>query len=319
MMLCLAALLLFTQSTGDRDSPPQVVQLLLQHGADPAFEGEMITRTKSSRSSCLASRVRSYSRRGTTSEDSSRGSRAKSEGSSASASRGSNSRKSEHLKSVEPATPLKFALDSNRPYIIRMVCEAYLLKEFVGRGKFLSARELAGLFSNVDHQATLRDILIDIYASVEPEILVGGIQGDFRATPGLTLLDLIDLAARSNRKSVTMSSYDSFTASDLSSSSARLQLAAAGCLHAIGSQKDALGRFECDELLRSPLGHQALSEALRLNCQIFVAQPGVQASASTAAFPQSAYSQPVAPVRGADPASSPSRCRPTCGASGEAL
>ena len=33
----------------------------------------------------------------------------------------------------------------------------------------------------------------------------------------------------------------------------------------------------CDELLRSPLGHMALSEALRLNCQIFVAQPEVQA------------------------------------------
>ena len=138
----------------------------------------------------------------------------------------------------------RFALRSNRPHVIRMVCEAYLLREYVGQRKFLSARELGKLLDNTDDQATLCDILIDIYAAVETEMLVGGIQADFRTSPGQTLYDLIDLASRSDRKSKRMSSYDSFTASDLTSSSVKLQLAAAGCLHAIGSQKDALGRFE---------------------------------------------------------------------------
>ena len=54
--------------------------------------------------------------------------------------------------------------------------------------------------SNTQHKITCRNILIDIYASIDVELLVGGIQGDFRQGPGLTLHDLIDLAARSQRK-----------------------------------------------------------------------------------------------------------------------
>ena len=41
---------------------------------------------------------------------------------------------------------------------------AFLLQEFVGKGTFLSARELSMFVEKPEHQATVRDILIDICA-----------------------------------------------------------------------------------------------------------------------------------------------------------
>ena len=64
------------------------------------------------------------------------------------------------------------------------------------------------------------------------------------------------LAAATERKAWSLASTDPFTADELTASSSRLQLAAAGCLSAIGSQKDGLLRFEVDEIFRSPRGHQ---------------------------------------------------------------
>ena len=102
-------------------------------------------------------------------------------------------------------------------------------------------------------------------------------QHAFDLEPARTLLDLLEIAAASRRMGVRTRSINPTRASDCMSSSTRMQFAAAGCLRTMGTLKDALGRYECDEILRSPIGHQTLECALKQRCRMFLTQPEVQA------------------------------------------
>ena len=90
--------------------------------------------------------------------------------------------------------------------------------------------------------------------------------------PAQTLLDLIDLAAATQRMAMRERANNPVKADGLVSSSARIQLAAAGLLHAIGALKDNLGRYECDELLGSPMGQASLLVALKNKGRIYLTQ-----------------------------------------------
>ena len=177
---------------------------------------------------------------------------------------------------VPDSTPLSVAVVCNRPYIIKIVCEAYLTEQYLARGTFLSSRELDEHFKTDAERRVARRILVDIYATMSTEELVFGVPRDFQEHPGMMLCDLIELAATTELKALRIRSTEPFTADELSTASARLQLAAGGCLRAVGTVKDALGRFEVDEILKSPLGMHALRNALRYNCKTFIAQPEVQ-------------------------------------------
>ena len=173
-------------------------------------------------------------------------------------------------------TPLQAAMRTSRPFIIRLVTEAYLRQEYMAKGLFLSARELGSLFKTSAERLVASRVLVDVYASQSAEELTIGITADFLTKPSQTLHDVLKTAASTERKAMRLRAIEPFTADELSASSVRLQLAAAACLHSIGTLKDGLGRFECDEILASPRGRDALMTALRFRCRVFVAQPEVQ-------------------------------------------
>ena len=174
------------------------------------------------------------------------------------------------------ATPLRLAIKTNRPYIVKPVAEFYLRKNYMDKGMFLSARELESLFDSPLEAQMARRTLVDIYANMDISSMVEGVVADFRMGPALLLRDLLELAAAAQRKAMRLRSREPLAADHLSAASARLQLVAAGCLRAIGTLKDELGRYEVDELLRSPIGYDALKTATRYNLRTFVAQPECQ-------------------------------------------
>ena len=77
-------------------------------------------------------------------------------------------------------------------------------------------------------------------------------------------------------RSRSVRGYDTYRGDDLEAASARLQLAAAGCLVSLGRLQDGLGRYEVSELLLSPLGEAAIKLAIRHRCKHFLSQPPVQ-------------------------------------------
>ena len=95
-----------TPAVAVRQNYPNVVQLLLLHGADPTFEGEISTYGSNAAQAESNSFTRAFTR--------SRGPRD---------TCAEPSRKTKRERVQERTTPLKLALESNRPYIIRMVCE----------------------------------------------------------------------------------------------------------------------------------------------------------------------------------------------------
>ena len=70
-------------------------------------------------------------------------------------------------------------------------------------------------------------MLVDVYAGLSVDEMVMGIARSFRAAPSLTLLDLIELAAATQRKAIRMRPHEPFVADELVAASSRLQLAAA--------------------------------------------------------------------------------------------
>ena len=112
--------------------------------------------------------------------------------------------------------------------------------------------------------------------ALSAESLVQGVPKYFDAHPTHTLLDLIELAAATQRMAIRIRMHNPSRSDDLLSASSRIQYVAAGCLRTVGVLKDSLGRYECDEMLRSPFGQQALECALKQSCRIFLTQPEVQ-------------------------------------------
>ena len=174
-------------------------------------------------------------------------------------------------------TPLEVALSGTRPYITRMLVERYLRSRFLDRMIFLSLRRLEELLEEPHEQQTVRRTLVEIYSELPIADIIHGLPLDFRDQPACTLLDLLELAAATQRMALRTSYYSPSKSDDLYNSSTRLQLAAGGCLAQISSLKDHLGRFEVNELLNSPLGVQAQLIALKNNCRTFLTVPEVQA------------------------------------------
>ena len=177
---------------------------------------------------------------------------------------------------VNGDSPLTYAVRTNRPFITRLVVEAYVTEAFFSRNLFLSTRRLECHFVNTDERRVVRRHFTDIVASMSLEEFVCGIPHEFRKDPGQLLLDLVELAASTRRKSMRLRSTEPLVADDVFTASARAQLVAAGCLRAIGDIKDALGRRMTDELLRSPHGERALRLAVRFDCHTLLSQPEVQ-------------------------------------------
>lgn len=94
--------------------------------------------------------------------------------------------------------------------------------------------------------------------------------------PAKCLLDCVELAAAVQLRSHSIKGHDSYRADELQSLSARLQLAAAGCLASLGQLHDAMGRLEVEQLLLTPRGESAITLAIRHNCKQFLSQPPVQ-------------------------------------------
>lgn len=102
------------------------------------------------------------------------------------------------------------------------------------------------------------------------------IGAEFLQTPTRTLYDVLQMAAGLERHALKLRTLQPFSADEIRIGSNRLQLAAAACLRSIGAQKDGLGRFEVDELLRAPMGAEALKLALFHRCRGFVAKIEIQ-------------------------------------------
>ena len=80
-------------------------------------------------------------------------------------------------------TPLAVAVGSKRPYVMKLVCEAYLSSQYLRHGLFLSSRELEEHFADVDQRRVARRVLVDIYAAMSIEGIVCGVPRDFRSGP----------------------------------------------------------------------------------------------------------------------------------------
>jgi hypothetical protein len=167
-----------------------------------------------------------------------------------------------------------------------VLVERYLDRE--SQDTFLSIRELLGmqLFEGAqeNHKTTLRRQLVQVYADMSIDKLVHGVPRNFVAAPAQTLLDLLTLAASTMRMSIRLRVANPAKSADLATSSNRIQLAAAGCLRTISTLKDGLGRYECDEILSSPLGLAALAMALKNKGRAFLTQPEAQVRATLRAL-----------------------------------
>ena len=177
---------------------------------------------------------------------------------------------------VNGSSALNCAVESNRPYICKLVMEAYITEAFLSRDLFMSSRELESHFANPAERTVARRFLVDVYASMSVEELVRGVPRDFLHAPGQVLVDLMELAAATQRKARRMRAFEPIVSDDLSAASDRIQLVAAGCLRSVGDIKDGLGRWQTDELLRTPRGVQALRTAIMFECRAFLSQPEVQ-------------------------------------------
>lgn len=178
----------------------------------------------------------------------------------------------------EPGTtPLRVAFETDRPNVQKMVCEAWTYQQLEA-GVLTRMQDLRKFFKPEQASARVvaQRVLVKTYASCEPATFAHVVAPRFQVQPAQTLLDLLSLAAAMFRDSVRMEAIEPLMADTLRSGSVRLQLLAAGCLSMIGSVKDGLGRYECDELLRCPKGMDVLRVALQNGLKTFIAQPGTQ-------------------------------------------
>lgn len=178
---------------------------------------------------------------------------------------------------LQGVTPLMQSLRSRRPYIAQVVVKQFLTNEF-GRTSetFRSMREVEARFLTSGDKRKVRHVLIELYADTPLQELVYGVPVSFQQQPSRTLLDLLELASSTTLFAMRLKAIDPSRADGISQSSTRLQLLASGCLNAIGPIKDQLGRYECDELLRSPMGVQSLGMAIMADCRVYLTSYEVQ-------------------------------------------
>ncbi|KAL1496837.1 hypothetical protein AB1Y20_014423 [Prymnesium parvum] len=180
-------------------------------------------------------------------------------------------------------TALSLAARSKRPYIIASVIKKLIAVDRLEQGEFVSFAMLPSILGktgrggHVVREAFARNTLLDLYANLGVDELCLCVVRFFKRLPALCLLDCVELAAAVQLHSRSVRGYDSYRSDELQSLSARLQLAAAGCLVSLGQLKDGLGRFEVEQLLLTPRGEAAITLAIRHSCKHFLSQPPVQA------------------------------------------
>ena len=180
------------------------------------------------------------------------------------------------VKGHPEETILSLAMRTRRKFIIKECIHHYIRHNFMGKQELCSLESVDALFILPRERDIARRILVDIYAAMDVDELVEGSVADFRRRPGQTLYDVVALSAAMERKAMLINKAEPIAAGELRAASSRLQLVAAGCIHSLGDLKDELGRYEVDELLRSPHGHAALQTALKFECRTFIAQPEMQ-------------------------------------------
>ena len=184
-------------------------------------------------------------------------------------------------------TALSVASRSKRPFVVSAVLQRLLSVEHLERGTLVTFSMLTQLLGSSVPAAGSGDLavilgaarhnLIDFYTQLNLEALSLCVVRAFKHLPGSCLYECVELAAAIQLRSGTIKGHDAFRSDELEASSARLQLAAAGCLASLGRRKDGLGRYEVDCLLQSPLGESAVKLAIRHSCKHFLSQPPVQA------------------------------------------
>ncbi|KAL1519631.1 hypothetical protein AB1Y20_023142 [Prymnesium parvum] len=177
---------------------------------------------------------------------------------------------------------LNLAARSNRPFVIRTLLHRLLAVEKLQRGELVTFRHLAQILQAKRGQPSIRfalarSVLVDVYSKLGVDELARCVVNDFKRHPASCLYDCVSLAGAIRVHARAARSLDHVRADDLDATSARLQLAAAGCLSELYTLKDGLGRYEVDELLLTPLGEAAIKLAVRHSCTSLLAQPPVQA------------------------------------------
>ena len=183
-------------------------------------------------------------------------------------------------------TALSLAARSKRPFVVSAVLHRLLSIERLDRGELVTFPMLMQVLGSTVTNggggsavrlALARNNLIDLYAELSLDALSLCVVRAFKRLPATCLYECVELAAAIQLRSRAVRGYDSFRSDELEASSARLQLAIAGCLVSIGRLKDGLGRYEVEQLLQSPLGEAAIKLAIRFSCKHFLSQPPVQA------------------------------------------
>lgn len=187
-------------------------------------------------------------------------------------------------KNARGHTALSLAARSKRPYIISSVLSRLLGVDRLERGELVTFPMLSQILltptvrgGGAPREAFARHTLIDLYCELGIDQLSLCVVGAFKQLPATCLYDVIEMAAALQLRSRSVREYDSFRSDELEAASARMQLAAAGCLMNLGKLKDRLGRFEVEQLLKSPRGEAAIKLAIRHSCKQFLSQPPVQA------------------------------------------
>ena len=187
-------------------------------------------------------------------------------------------------------TALSLAARSKRPFVVSAVLHRLLSIERLDRGELVTFPMLMQVLGSTVatsgarpaggsavRLALARNNLIDLYAELSLDALSLCVVRAFKRLPATCLYECVELAAAIQLRSRAVRGYDSFRSDELEASSARLQLAVAGCLVSLGRLKDGLGRYEVEQLLLSPLGERSIKLAIRFSCKHFLSQPPVQA------------------------------------------
>ena len=186
-------------------------------------------------------------------------------------------------KNARGYTALSLAARSKRPFVISCVLNRLLGVERLAKGELVTFPILAqvirtaGRGGHAVSESFARHTLIDLYTELGLDELALCVVAAFKRHPATCLYDCVEMAAAVQLRSRFVRGYDSFRSDELEAASARLQLAAAGCLVSLGRLKDGLGRFEVEQLLQSPRGEAAIKLAIRHSCKQFLSQPPVQA------------------------------------------
>ena len=182
-------------------------------------------------------------------------------------------------------TAVSLAARSKRPFVISAVLHRLICVERLECGELVTIPMLMQMLDSavptvgggkILSTTLAKQNLVDLYAQLSVEALSLCVVRAFKRLPGTCMYECVQLAAVIQSRARAIRGFDTFRSDDLEASSARLQLAVAGCLVSLGRLKDGLGRYEVEQLLLSPLGEATIKLAIRQRCKHFLSQPPVQ-------------------------------------------